>query len=1008
MARLPSHHIRRPRLTEPCRGDDVLVVVAEAAGGYGKSVLAAELVEMWGAVPIEVLLEEGGVSAELLAARLRAAVARAGFLDAAASMAAVGADPAGAVDAVLAALSDESCAIVIDDAHHAARDAGSLIDRIASLVAAPQRLVVLARRLPEGAQRLRRAEVVQLDAGELALRPDETLELGRVGFDLDVSREDGLLLDSVTGGWTAAVVLALSRAKRTDQPMAALARAGATVKPGHDAVGAMLDELIVALGPDRRHLAQIARLPLLDQDLLAGITGDDTFYDRAVALGLPLTRADGKWWQLPGPVRDHLATLGATDSTALSIAADYYKRHGLLGPALQLLLATGDDAAAAGLLAAADPATVAAVDPLELLAVAKAIPNDVLDRFPGALILIARSCASAAMLAQRAEVMQQLTRAANEHGTPADRRAIDAELAIDLVNDGNRAAEAETIARRVLDEAPARELFTRARCLTVIGRAAYWRREADGRLPVQAMREAGDYLGQAARLFIDAGDRSSAGMLAPYRAVWIEFGLGRPLAALRILDEGLTLAANQPRRLAFVQSFRGKVLTELGRHDEAEAALDEVMRIGERFSDRHLIAYAHWELIACASLRGDPGAALLHAQQAEANRGDWWEVAGQDFLAEAADNLDRVGHLALASEYLERARSLRGDAQPLIAMAECALLSRHGDPALAQARLDDIHRHGISPREYWRVTLLGANAALRAGDSAAGPLAARAFEEAARLGQPQLPLIREREITQSLLALAVQTGQPAARALEVTSLPVALAVLGRFELTRAGRPVVLAVGQSCQLLKLIAVSGGSVRAERAIELLWPDVAPDAGRNRLRTVLGRLRDVAPEAVSREGDLLVLGTEVRLDLAQFDEEAREALSLGLSSAGAAVAIARSAIARYRGDLLPHDLYEEWADAPRDETRRTMLDLLDLCASAAVDRGDLDEARRMVEQTIELAPYDDDRYLRIASILREQGRRGAAMSVLRRARSTLSELGVPLPPQLRAFEETLGAST
>ncbi len=982
------------------------MVVVEAAAGYGKSVLAAELIEVWGSVPVEVLLEEGGVSAELLAARLRAAVSRAGFLDAAASMAAAGADPAGAVDAMIAGLEREACAIVIDDAHHATRDGGALIDRIATLVKPPQRLVVLARRLPEGAQRLRRAEVVLLGAPELALLPEETLELANRGFDLEVSREDGHLLDALTGGWTAAVVLALSRAKRTAQPVGAVARIGRPATDGSDAVGAMLDELVVALGPDRRHLAQIAPLPLLDRELLDRVTGERGFFERALGLGLPLTRADGPWWRLPGPVRDHLATFGAIDPAMLGDAATYYAQHGELGAALQLLLAAGQEEAAARLLADADPARIAALDTLELLAVLDRIPGDVLDRFPGALLLVARSCQSAAMLAQRARVMERLSVAVRSHGTAALRRAVDAELATDLVSDGNRATEAEAIARRVLEQTPAAELFTRARALSVVGRAAYWRREPDGHLPIAAMQESGAYLAQAAKLFLEAGDRAAAGGLAPYRAMWIEFDLGRPVAALDILDEGLMLVGGHPRRFGFVLSFRAKLLAYLGRHDESEASSTEVMRIAERLGDRHLAAYAHWELMRSHSLRGDAAATLHHAQQTEASRADWWEVAGQDFLADAADHLDLVGQVALASEYLERARCMPGDAEALIAMAECALLSRHGDPELARERLAAVHVHRIPPREYWRVTLLEAHAALRRGDPGAAGLAARAFEQAARLGQPQVPLIFEREVTESLLALAAQTGSPAALELQSASLPVALCVLGRFELTRGGRRVSLGPGQPAQLLKLVAVSGGRIHAERAIEILWPDVAPDAGRNRLRTVLGRLREVAADAIAREGDLLALAEEVQLDLMRFKLEARQALALGVAGGHAAVALARSAIARYRGDLLPDDLYEEWADTPREDARRTMLDLLDLCAAAAAERGDLDEARRMVERTIELAPYDDDRYLKVASILHEQGRRGAALSVLRRARSTLAELGVPLPAELRDFEETLVA--
>ena len=61
------------------------------------------------------------------------------------------------------------------------------------------------------------------------------------------------------------------------------------------------------------------------------------------------------------------------------------------------------------------------------------------------------------------------------------------------------------------------------------------------------------------------------------------------------------------------------------------------MRVAEQLGDRHLAAYGHWELMRSFSLRGDAPGALEHAQQTEANRADWWEVAGQDFLAEAAD-----------------------------------------------------------------------------------------------------------------------------------------------------------------------------------------------------------------------------------------------------------------------------------------------------------------------------------------------------------------------------------
>jgi LuxR family transcriptional regulator, maltose regulon positive regulatory protein len=558
----------------------------------------------------------------------------------------------------------------------------------------------------------------------------------------------------------------------------------------------------------------------------------------------------------------------------------------------------------------------------------------------------------------------------------------------------------------VLDAATAGELFTRARALTVVGQALCFRRDPDGVLSEATLREAAGYLDRATELYLRMGYPENVSAVAVDRAIRTELGAGRPQAALEVLDAALSHVAGQPRRVGRLLFYRAQVLTELGHHEEAEATLEESLRVRRHVPDSHYQALVHWERMILASIRGDAALTLDQANQAEANRSDWWALGGAAFLAEAADCLDRVGHTALAWEYLERAREDPQDAERLIAMAECALLARHGDPALAEERLAVVHRRGIYPRERWRVTLLRGFAAWRRGDPAAGPLAARSFEEAARLGQPQLPLIREREVSESLMALAVETGSPAAAALEASSLPMALGLLGRFELTRGGRPVAIGPGQPAQLLKMVAVSGGRLPAERAIETLWPEADPAAGRNRLRTVLVRLNQAAADVIRREGEQLTLGAGIRVDLAQFHTEARQALALRSGNPGAAVAVARSAIARYRGDLLPDDPYEEWTDEPREVTRREMLDVLDLCATAAAERGDLDEARRMVERSLEIAPFEEDRYLRVARILRDQGKEGAALSVLRRARAVLAPLGIDVPLRLPGPAKTAAA--
>ncbi len=304
------------------------------------------------------------------------------------------------------------------------------------------------------------------------------------------------------------------------------------------------------------------------------------------------------------------------------------------------------------------------------------------------------------------------------------------------------------------------------------------------------------------------------------------------------------------------------------------------------------------------------------------------------------------------------------------------------------------------------MTLLRAYAAYRRGEhEAAGALAAHSFEEVARLGEPQLPMICERSVSEQLMALAVATGLPAALALQAATLPLSLCVLGRFSLTEAGRPVSLNPGMEAQLLKYLALNTRA-HAEQAIEVLWPEVGRAAGRNRLRTVLSRLRVSAGDVVERQGETLVLHEAVQLDLNEFLTEARRARALAYNDLTLATAVARGAMARYQGDILPDDLYEDWADRPRQNARQVMLDLLDICATEATRRGDLDTLRRVVERTIEFAPYDDFRYMRAASALLEQGRRGEALTVVRRARSALAELGLEPTRPLLDLERSIVA--
>ena len=825
--RLPPHYVARPRLTDRCA--DAHVVVVEAAGGFGKSVLGAALAQSWGAVPITVALERAEVPAPLLVARLRAAVAAAGYTEAASVAIASGEDVVGSVDAMLAALAEETCAIVVDDAHECAPDAAALLERLAARMSPTQRLVVCARALPAGAERLRRAEYLCLDATDLSLDGAETRAVCEQGFGLAPAAGEVASLREATGGWTAATVLAAARVARTGERLDSLAHASLGGAGASDAVGRILAEAVASIGRDMAGpLAQLARLPLLDEALVDHATGVEGLFASALARGLPLTPASSPWWDLPTSVREHLASLAPADHDTLRRAADAYVARDQLRAGLELLCAAGEHDDAAAVLAMAPPSQTERMEVVELTELVDRLPPGSLDAHPAALLHVARSARLATRWDESNALIDRAGALAVATHDDVLGRAVDAERASELVRQ-LRQSEAQVVSRRVLTAARPDEVMTRARAGQTLGQALCWQLDASGeRRDEAAIEEAAASFERCSQLYRDLDMPTAAAGLVPYWAINIEFARGHARRALAMLEGALVDLAGLARRRGHVLCFHGWVAAELGLDDVCRDSLDEALRIAEQLDSDVVRGLAHWKVAILDSYRGDADATLERVREVERHRGTWWDSASGDFLAEAADLLDRVGHVALAREYLERVSAEPKDAGHLVALAAAALEARHGDPERAAALLEAARRTRIDPRESWRVTLLAAFAAYRAGDHArAGALAASAFEQAAALDQPLAPLIKESEVTAELLGLALETGQPAARALEVASLPRRVALLGRFELSSGGQQVRLGAGQETQLLKLVALHR-RVHVEVAISRMWPDAGDEAG------------------------------------------------------------------------------------------------------------------------------------------------------------------------------------
>ncbi len=276
--------------------------------------------------------------------------------------------------------------------------------------------------------------------------------------------------------------------------------------------------------------------------------------------------------------------------------------------------------------------------------------------------------------------------------------------------------------------------------------------------------------------------------------------------------------------------------------------------------------------------------------------------------------------------------------------------------------------------------MLRAVAAQRRGDPEAAALALDALERAARLGLPALPLIVERAAAERVLGLVAATGHPLAASLATMTFPVVVSLLGGFSMSRGGQPVDVPPGQGRQLVKLVAVSGGRLTADAAMEALWPDADPEVSANRLRTVLNRLKDAVGDVVIREDRHLRLRPAVHTDVQAFEDNAQRARD--------SPAAAQGRRCRRHG---PHSRVTGVTCCP---TIRTSLGpncpgsacdarrwpCLTCAPGSAAAVGDLDEAVRCLERATELAPDEEDRYVTAARHLLTQGRRGAARTMLR----------------------------
>jgi ATP/maltotriose-dependent transcriptional regulator MalT/DNA-binding SARP family transcriptional activator len=998
---LPPHHVARPRLVNYLSGASVSVI--EAPAGYGKSVLAAELSGALGIAHPWLAVAPADNDAATLAGAVRRALKVARLSDLTAVLANAG--TSSWPDRLLDALADvkEPLLLVLDDVHHlAAEDCGTAVLRLASGMPPPHRMVVAARRLPAHLEPLRAILGTRhLGPGDLAFRPDEAAQLieslrgGQPGADLAAMVE-------ATGGWASALVLAVTLPTEPAGPGAGASADGKPIR-GSAVIGAAVDGILARLSAaEREALTQLAHLPFLSPQVVDRVTGSQAMFERLVRAGVPLARTASGWWEMPSPVAAHLARQAPLDPETASAAAAAYATGGDLVLALRVLAGAGLAASAAALIEAVTPAEAEQLGWAEIRSIAEALGRAEADRHPRMLLRLSRVAETGYRMDVRRDALERALRiVADGSADPALRRELDAERARDLTWDEATRAEAGTLARAVIVTAGDGELAARARALDALGRLRSWW-SGDG-----PHDDAEPLLTESARLARRIGQPVWAARALVPLAMGLHFALCRYERALAIIGEALALLPARSPYRATVLTFRVTVLAELGRYREAAAAVAEMRDIAAAIGEEWLYAYASWAEAEVCSLSGDREGTVQAILDARRHQAAWFdETPGVEFLAQAADFLDRVGEHEMAADHLTMARARMAGFERVVRVYEAAVLGRSGDPVQAgQVIAATLSRADLDPQERWPIMILRAYAALRGGDPAAGGLAASAFDFCRALGVADGPLRREPAAARALLPVAAASGSGAAADLLGRATRLSVSLLGGFELRRGGDAVQTPAGRPTRAVCAVAAAGGRLHAEELIEMLWPETDPGTGRNRLKNLLSRLKNAAGDVLVRDGDIVALAPGAELDTALFEAGARGALACAARGDGhRAVSLALAALARYHGDLLPADRYETWTAQPRNRLRLCYLDLLDLLATHAQATGEVDDAIRLIRRAIESEPYDERRYLRLASLLAVQGWVGSARSALRQARAALGELGIPPSAELDALERSL----
>jgi len=378
--------------------------------------------------------------------------------------------------------------------------------------------------------------------------------------------------------------------------------------------------------------------------------------------------------------------------------------------------------------------------------------------------------------------------------------------------------------------------------------------------------------------------------------------------ALGTVDGLRSRTGLSPVDAARVEVLRARLLARLGRQAEMEEAAVKAHEAAVLLDLGWIVGFVEWARVIAADHEINEDVLARRVEDAESALGDLLtRDTGLLFLCDAASAWARIGNSANAQSCLDRAATIDGSSADL-ALARLHAEAHVGDPHEAEDHAVGLAER-LEPGRRWQiVAALGTAAARRGDETAMEQHIAAASSAAAEIGLDDLAeaaAVVARRHVETEPGGAVLPG----RNDTVPGSAVFVRLFDGFEVSVDGNPIPTPVGHAATIVKLAIVNRGVVKVDQAVDALWPDADLATGRQRLRNVLGRLRKaVGADLIGRSGDSLVLSASVQSDLGQALSLSDGALRTSMDSVDVAVAALAAMPEPER--LLLEDRYDDWA--------------------------------------------------------------------------------------------------